>query len=72
MFKSYMNIALQEAESAADLGEIPVGAVIVSAKGEVMKGFKPHARFKRSFSACRNVGYSRSLCPPWARTTGGL
>ena len=31
-----MNIALQEAESAADLGEIPVGAVILSAKGEVI------------------------------------
>ncbi len=36
MFKSYMNIALEEAKTAAARGEIPVGAVIVSNTGELI------------------------------------
>ncbi len=35
-FNSYMNIALQEAQSAADRGEVPVGAVVVSAQGQLL------------------------------------
>lgn len=35
-FKSYMEIALQEAQAAADRGEVPVGAVLVSPSGEVL------------------------------------
>ncbi len=33
---SYMEIALLEAEAAGERGEVPVGAVIVSADGEVL------------------------------------
>jgi tRNA(Arg) A34 adenosine deaminase TadA len=33
---SPMDIALAEAEAARDLGEVPVGAVVVSATGEVL------------------------------------
>ena len=33
---NYMEIALQEAESAAKRGEVPVGAVLVSVSGEVL------------------------------------
>lgn len=38
MFPSnpHMRLALQEAQSAADRGEIPVGAVVVSAQGQVL------------------------------------
>lgn len=32
----YMRIALQEASRAAGMGEVPVGAVLVSAQGEVL------------------------------------
>ncbi len=33
---NYMEIALQEAEAAAARGEVPVGAVLVSASGEIL------------------------------------
>jgi tRNA(Arg) A34 adenosine deaminase TadA len=35
-FRSYMDIALTEAEAAAARGEVPVGAVIVSKAGDVV------------------------------------
>lgn len=35
-FRSYMDIALNEARAAADRGEVPVGAVLVNATGEVV------------------------------------
>lgn len=35
-FKSYMQTALLEAQAAAVRGEVPVGAVVVSAAGEVI------------------------------------
>jgi cytidine deaminase len=36
MFRSHMEIALDEARAAAGRGEVPVGAVIVSAAGEIV------------------------------------
>lgn len=36
MVISYMELALDEAKIAADLGEVPVGAVIVSAEGRLL------------------------------------
>jgi cytidine deaminase len=36
MFRSHMEIALEEARAAAGRGEVPVGAVIVSPAGEVV------------------------------------
>lgn len=36
VFRSYMDHALIEARAAADRGEVPVGAVLVSADGEVV------------------------------------
>lgn len=35
-FRSYMDIALEEARAAADRGEVPVGAVVVSPEGEIV------------------------------------
>ncbi|HSG35989.1 MAG TPA: nucleoside deaminase [Paracoccaceae bacterium] len=35
-FKSFMDVALEEAHAAAARGEVPVGAVIVSPSGEVV------------------------------------
>ena len=51
VFKSFMEIALQEARGAAKLGEIPVGAVVVSADGRVV---------------ARAGNYSRESCDPSA------
>ena len=36
VFKSHMNQALEEASAAAERGEVPVGAVIVSPRGQVV------------------------------------
>lgn len=36
MFRSFMDIALEEAQKAADRGEVPVGAVLVSPEGQVL------------------------------------
>ena len=36
VFTSHMDLALEEARLAAERGEVPVGAVIVSAAGEVL------------------------------------
>lgn len=35
-FKSYMNLALDEARAAAERGEVPVGAVLINSKGDVV------------------------------------
>lgn len=35
-FRTYMNIALDEARAAAERGEVPVGAVVVSPSGELV------------------------------------
>lgn len=39
MHSKYMKLALQKAENAAEKGEVPVGAVLVSGGGEVLAGF---------------------------------
>ena len=36
VFKSHMNQALEQARAAADRGEVPVGAVLVSPSGEIV------------------------------------
>lgn len=36
VFRSYMDQALEEAQAAATRGEVPVGAVLVSASGQVV------------------------------------
>ncbi len=36
VFRSYMDMALEEARAAAQRGEVPVGAVIVSPEGKVV------------------------------------
>lgn len=51
VFKSFMEIALQEARDAAKRGEIPVGAVVVSADGRVV---------------ARAGNYTRESCDPSA------
>ena len=61
----FMNLALAQAERAAELGEVPVGAVVVL-DGEVvaadhnrresMQDFSAHAEFLAMRAACKAVG----------------
>lgn len=68
-FTSHMDIALIEAEAAAARGEIPVGAVIVSADGKVIAQAgnrtradndpTAHAEMQVIRKACRILGQER-------------
>lgn len=68
-FISYMDIALEEATSAVARGEIPVGAVVVSASGDViaqagnrtreMHDPTAHAEMLAIRAACSALGQER-------------
>ena len=68
-FKSHMDAALTEAQAAADRGETPVGAVVVSPEGEVvaragnrsreMSDPSAHAEMLAIREACRLAGSER-------------
>ena len=68
-FKSYMNIALQEAQDAAARGEVPVGAVVISPEGEVIARAgnrtredndpTAHAEMLAIREACARIGSER-------------
>ena len=70
-FTSYMDIALEEAERAALLGEVPVGAVIVSKAGDVIARAgnrtreindpTAHAEVLAIRSACKALGQERLM-----------
>ena len=62
MFKSFMSIALDEAESAAVRGEIPVGAVIVSDIGEVIAQASNRTRELNDPSAHAEILAIRAAC----------
>jgi tRNA(Arg) A34 adenosine deaminase TadA len=67
-FRSYMDTALIEARSAADRGEVPVGAVLVGAQGIVAQGGNrtrelndptAHAEIMAIREACKILGTER-------------
>ena len=68
-FKSQMNLALDQAQAAADRGEVPVGAVIVSPLGEVVAAAgnrtrelndpTAHAEILAIRAACTRLGSER-------------
>lgn len=69
-FKSYMDLALSEAKSAADRGEVPVGAVIVGPDGIIaadgnrtreLNDPTAHAEILVIRSACKTFGSERLL-----------
>ena len=62
VFKSFMEIALQEARDAAKRGEIPVGAVVVSADGRVVAQAGNHTRENCDPSAHAEVLAIRKAC----------
>jgi tRNA(adenine34) deaminase len=68
-----MDLALAEAERAGDLGEVPVGAVVVSAEGDVLASAgnrtltlhdpTAHAELLAIRAACAKLGSERlNLC----------
>ena len=64
-----MELALQQAERARDLGEVPIGAVVVNADGEVLAGAgnrtlamrdpTAHAELLAIRAACAKLGSER-------------
>lgn len=68
-FRSFMHIALEEARAAADRGEVPVGAVVVSPAGEVvaragnrtreLSDPTAHAEILAMRAACQAIGSER-------------
>lgn len=61
-FKSYMDIALQEAKAAADRGEVPVGAVLVSPDGTVLSQAGNRTREMHDPTAHAEVLVIREAC----------
>lgn len=61
-FKSYMDIALTEAKAAAERGEVPVGAVIVSAKGDVIAQAGNRTRADNDPTAHAEMQVIRAAC----------
>ncbi len=69
MFRSHMDMALDEARAAAERGEVPVGAVVVSPEGRVvaragnrtreMADPTAHAEILAIRAACRATGSER-------------
>jgi tRNA(Arg) A34 adenosine deaminase TadA len=62
IFTSYMGIALQEARAAADRGEVPVGAVVVSPSGEVISKASNRTRENNDPSAHAEMLTIRAAC----------
>lgn len=68
-FKSYMHIALDEANKAAARGEVPVGAVVVSKEGVILAQAgnrtrecndpSAHAELLAIRAACQSLGQDR-------------
>ena len=62
MFKSFMDIALEEARGAAERGEVPVGAVVVDAKGHVLAKAGNETRAQQDPSAHAEMLAIRRAC----------
>lgn len=57
-----MDIALAEAQAAADRGEVPVGAVLVSAEGEVLASAGNQTRAGNDPTAHAEINVIREAC----------
>ena len=62
IFTSHMDTALQEARAAADRGEVPVGAVVVSPSGEVVSRASNRTRENNDPSAHAEMLAIRVAC----------
>ena len=74
-FTSFMQIALKEARAAAQRGEVPVGAVVVSAEGQIVARAgnrmretcdpSAHAELLAIREACAELGQERLSGHDW-------
>ena len=62
MFKTYMNDALEEAAKALERGEVPVGAVLVEASGNIIARAGNEIRARLDPSAHAEVLAIRKAC----------
>lgn len=62
MFRSFMHIALAQARAAAERGEVPVGAVIVSADGQVIAQDGNRTRETNDPTAHAEINVIRAAC----------
>lgn len=62
MFRSYMHIALEQARLAAERGEVPVGAVIVSPEGRVIAEDRNRTRISNDPTAHAEINAIRAAC----------
>ena len=62
VFKSFMSLALEEAKAAAQRGEVPVGAVIVSDAGRVLAEAGNRTRELNDPSAHAEILAIRAAC----------
>lgn len=62
MFRSFMDIALAEAQAAADRGEVPVGAVLVSPEGQVLAQAGNQTRAGHDPTAHAEINVIRAAC----------
>lgn len=62
IFRSYMDAALDEARAAAERGEVPVGAVIVSPQGEVVARAGNRTRERHDPTAHAEILALRAAC----------
>ncbi len=61
-FRSYMDIALEEARAAGDRGEVPVGAVVVDPKGRVVARAGNETRALNDPTAHAEIVALRAAC----------
>ena len=62
MFRSYMNVALEEAAKALERGEVPIGAVIVENSGNIVAFAGNETRARLDPSAHAEVLAIREAC----------
>ena len=62
MFRSYMNVALEEAAKALERGEVPIGAVIVENSGNIVARAGNETRARLDPSAHAGVLAIREAC----------
>ena len=62
MFRSYMNVALEEAAKALERGEVPIGAVIVENPGNIVARAGNETRARLDPSAHAEVLAIREAC----------
>jgi tRNA(Arg) A34 adenosine deaminase TadA len=62
MSEDFMQMALDEAAAAAKAGEVPVGAVLVSADGKVLARARNQMRHRHDPTAHAEIGAIRAAC----------